>query len=250
MGLPGDTPASIKRDVEIIQKELAVDVLEFTVLTPLPGSEDHQTLYNKGVWMDPDLNKYDIENVTTAHPKMTPEEWQKTYFDVWEWYYSDEHIARLMKRNIAYGIKPVKIWRLVLQIYGAMHFENVHPQQCGYFRLKDRTQRRPELPRVPAVLFYPQYAWETVSKYARFVAYGWKIDRIRKRLQKDPAVRNYRDVAITRVVEAETEHLEMFELNDSSRAAVEKARKQAEQRKQRQRLHPHHDEPVHIEAAE
>ena len=86
---------------------------------------------------------------------MTPEEWQQTYLDVWDWYYTDEHVERLMQRNIAYGIKPVHIWRTVLQIYGATKFENVHPQQCGYFRPKDRTQRRPELPRVPALLFYP-----------------------------------------------------------------------------------------------
>ena len=157
-----------------------------------------------------------------------------------------------MQRNIAYGIKPVKIWRVVLQIYGAMKFENVHPQQCGYFRLKDRTQRRPELPRVPALLFYPQYALETLVKYARFTAYGWKIHRMRKRLEKDPANKRYTDFAITPVVDAETEHTEMFELNNSSRAAVEKARKQAEQRRLRERKAPvhHHEEPVHIEAAE
>ena len=139
----------------------------------------------------------------------------------------------------------------MLQIYGAMKFENVHPQQCGYFRLKDRTQRRPELPRVPALLFYPQYALETLVKYARLR---------RLRLEDPPHAqaaaegsrpnKHYRDLAITRVVEAETEHLEMFELNDSSRAAVEKARKQAEQRKVRERNTHHHDEPVHIEAAE
>ena len=44
IGLPGDTPQSIRRDIEIVQKELPVDVLEFTMLTPLPGSEDHQKL--------------------------------------------------------------------------------------------------------------------------------------------------------------------------------------------------------------
>ena len=37
MGLPGDTPQTIKRDIEIIQKELPVDVLEFTMLTPAAG---------------------------------------------------------------------------------------------------------------------------------------------------------------------------------------------------------------------
>jgi radical SAM superfamily enzyme YgiQ (UPF0313 family) len=250
MGLPGDTPASIKRDIEIVQRELPVDVLEFTMLTPLPGSEDHQKLFEKGVWMDPDLNKYDLENVTVAHPKMTTAEWQQAYRDVWTWYYTDEHVERLMKRNIAYGIKPVKIWRVVMQIYGAMHFEDVHPQQCGYLRLKRRTERRPELPVVPALVFYPRFAAETLVKYARFIAYAWKINRMRKRLQKVTGLKAYRDLATTRVVEPETEHLEMFELNDSARAAVEKARKQAEQRKQRDRRAPEHADPVHVEAAE
>src|SRR5260370_5590118 len=37
MGLPGDTPATSRRDIEIAQKELPVDVLEFTMLTPLPA---------------------------------------------------------------------------------------------------------------------------------------------------------------------------------------------------------------------
>src|SRR5205085_436140 len=31
MGLPGDTPQTIRRDIEIIQKQLPLDVLEFTV---------------------------------------------------------------------------------------------------------------------------------------------------------------------------------------------------------------------------
>ena len=136
MGLPGDTPETIRRDIKIVQEELPVDLLEFTMLTPLPGSEDHQKLHEKGVWMDPDLNKYDLETVTVKHPRMSPEEWQRTYQDMWTWYYSDEHVERMMRRNVAYGIKPVRIVRSVLQVYGAPHFEGVHPQQCGYFRRK------------------------------------------------------------------------------------------------------------------
>ncbi len=41
LGFPGDTKASILRDIEIIKRELPIDVLEFFVLTPLPGSQDH-----------------------------------------------------------------------------------------------------------------------------------------------------------------------------------------------------------------
>jgi hypothetical protein len=48
-------------------------------LTLLPGSEDHQTLWKKGVAMDPDLNVYDVEHVCTAHPTMSREEWMEFY---------------------------------------------------------------------------------------------------------------------------------------------------------------------------
>ena len=76
-GFPTDTPESIARDIEIIKKELPLDILEFFFLTPLPGSEDHKVLYHKGVPMDPDMNKYDLEHVTTGHPRMSPDQWTK-----------------------------------------------------------------------------------------------------------------------------------------------------------------------------
>ncbi len=234
LGLPGDTPASIRRDIEIVQKELPVDLLEFTMLTPLPGSEDHKKLYEQGVWMDPDLNKYDLETATVEHPRMSREEWQRTYWDAWNWYYSDEHVERMMRRNLAYGINPVRILRGVLQIYGAMNFEGVHPQQCGYLRRKDRTQRRPELPRVSALVFYPTHAWETLTKYARFGLYALKGVSMRYRVQAEPRANADSDLAITPVIDAEDEALEMFALNDSARAAVDKARAQARRRRQGQ----------------
>jgi len=226
MGLPNDTPESIRRDIELIKRELPVDVLEFTMLTPLPGSEDHKVLYEKGTWLDPDLNRYDLEHATIEHPKMSKEVWQQTYEDIWGWYYTDEHIETLMRRNMAYGIKPVRVWRMCLQIYGAMHFEGVHPQQCGYLRLKDPEQRRPGFKRIPSFLFYPVFAVDSLIKYVKFGAYAWKLNRMRMRIQKDKSNRNYTDLAIKPVVEGEEESLEMFELNDASRAAVAKAKKQ------------------------
>src|SRR5260370_36653061 len=152
--------------------------------------------------MDPALNKCDLESVTVAHPRMSAEEWQRTYSDVWKWYYTDEHVERLMRRNAAYGIKPIRLWRSVLQIYGAVNFEDVHPQQCGYLRRKDRTQRRPELPRVPAFVFLPQHIWSTCVKYARFAAYGLKTLPMPPRVERDPPSRAYTDFAITPVAHA------------------------------------------------
>ena len=53
LGLPTDTPESILRDIKIIQRELPIDLLQFSCLTPLPGSEDHQRLYKAGACHGP-----------------------------------------------------------------------------------------------------------------------------------------------------------------------------------------------------
>ena len=71
IGFPADTKESILRDIEIIKRELPLDILEFFFLTPLPGSEDHKVLWEKGIWMDPDLNKYDVSHPVSHHPKMS-----------------------------------------------------------------------------------------------------------------------------------------------------------------------------------
>ena len=71
LGFPADTKESIVRDIEIIKRELPLDILEFFFLTPLPGSEDHKVLLQKGIWMDPDMNKYDLNHRVSHHSKMT-----------------------------------------------------------------------------------------------------------------------------------------------------------------------------------
>src|SRR5208282_2218670 len=69
LGFPSDTPASI-------QREIAIDIMEFFMLTPLPGSKDHQDMYLRGERMEADTNKYDAEHATADHPRMSAAEWQ------------------------------------------------------------------------------------------------------------------------------------------------------------------------------
>ena len=95
LGFPGDTPESIRRDIAIIQRELPLDMLEFNILTPLPGSEDHKVLWAKGVDMDADLNKYDLEHAVTDHPRMTRAELEAIYQEGWSLYYTPAHIEML-----------------------------------------------------------------------------------------------------------------------------------------------------------
>ena len=84
---------------------------------------------------------------------------------------------------------------------------------------------------MPAFLFYPRYFGETVVKYWRFASYVPRILRMQKRMEKCPDPLLHRDLAISPVIDPEDETLEMFELNKSSKVAVEKARRQADRRK-------------------
>src|SRR5262249_47667029 len=96
LGFPEDTAASIEHDIETLKRELPVDCLEFFILTPLPGSEDHQKLWRADVPMERDMNKYDLEHVCTAHSRMTHDELDRSYRSAWLQYYDMEHIEVLL----------------------------------------------------------------------------------------------------------------------------------------------------------
>ena len=114
LGFPGDTKDSILRDIRTIKAELPVDILEFFFLTPLPGSQDHARLYQSGVEMDADLNKYDLNHVTTGHDTMSKSEWEETYRLAWDTFYSDEHVATLMRRARGSGLALARFWAPLL----------------------------------------------------------------------------------------------------------------------------------------
>ena len=103
LGFPADTPESIERDIRTIQRELPVDILEFFMLTPLPGSADHRDLYLAGKWLEPDMNRYDSEHAAAEHPRMSAAEWKASYDRAWHLYYSPEHVKTLFRRARAGG---------------------------------------------------------------------------------------------------------------------------------------------------
>jgi radical SAM superfamily enzyme YgiQ (UPF0313 family) len=196
LGFPNDTPESIARDIETIQRELPIDALEFFMLTPLPGSADHQDLHRRGVWMDPDMNRYDVEHVTTVHPRMSGAQWREIYDRAWHLYYSPSHVETLLRRARASGIDTQRIVWSVMCYYGSYRFEKVHPLQCGIGRRKVRTTRRPGLPRENPLLFYPRRAWDSLCKYAAVARYYLWLRRLQQRIDNDPHARSYTDAAL------------------------------------------------------
>ncbi len=225
LGFPNDTPESIRSDIEIIKRELPLDILEFFCLTPLPGSEDHKTLWLKGVPMDADLNNYDLEHVVTDHPIMTRQEWQAIYQEAWRAYYTPEHMKTILRRGAAAGMGLKRLAAVLFLFSSYTAVEKLHPLQGGLFRLKYRRDRRPTMRREPAWLFYPRYGWEILGKHVR-MAWRWMaIDRMRRDVLREPGYRTYMDQALTPVTEDETETLDLLTQTDGARAAVERARK-------------------------
>jgi radical SAM superfamily enzyme YgiQ (UPF0313 family) len=228
LGFPNDTAESIRHDVEIVKKELPLDVLEFFFLTPLPGSEDHQKLVQAGVPVDPDLNKYDLNHVCTAHSKMSKAEWEQAYLTAWKTYYTLEHIETILRRLVAKKGRAANAIVLMMWFMSAIHLEGVHPLESGVFRLKVRRDRRPGLPREPVWIFYPRYWIESVVKLSRLAILYGRIRRIYKRIKEDPKRYKYMDVALTPVTDHDTEDLEMFHTPSAPAFVAQEQRRQAQ----------------------
>lgn len=219
-GFPNDTYESILNDVRIIQRELPTDIVEFTCLTPLPGSEDHRKMHEAGLPMDADLNRYDINHVTLPHPRMTREEWEAAYAEASVNYYSDEHVETVLRRCVATGTSPGKTMSNLVWFRGSAEIENVHPVEGGFLRLKFRGDRRSTLPLEPAWRFYPKYLAETLRKQFQWASLFLRCYLILRRVIRDPRRLEYNDLAITPVTEDEIETHEMFNSTEARNYVV------------------------------
>lgn len=228
LGFPSDTPDTIRRDIAIIQEELPLDIIEFFCLTPLPGSEDHQSLWKAGVAMDSDLNKYDVEHVCTAHPRMSRQQWEAIYREAWSIYYSPKHMKTLLRRAVATGVPVNSLIKILVNFATAVRLENVHPLQGGILRLKHPSERRPNLPRERLLTFWARYVFKTFQNHAVIVATLVRLIGMKIAILRDPDARSYMDTALTAVHHDEDITLDLFTKTAGARAAVAHVRKIAE----------------------
>ena len=228
IGFPNDTRESILHDIDVIKRELPIDLIYFTNLTPLPGSEDHQTLHRKGAWMDPDLNKYDLNHRVTHHTRMSDAEWDQVYAEVWHRFYSWEHMETIFRRLRALGSnkRAMTLYRLLW--YRDFHrLYGVHPLEGGYFRVKPRRDRRHGMKRENPLVFYPKfYATEAYRIAVMFGDY-LRARRLLKRVHADPKGMEYRDIAIT-PPDREELNLALYAETRGTAAEIEKKRRQGE----------------------
>jgi hypothetical protein len=111
------------------------------MLMPLPGSRDHYDMVQAGEYMDPDLNTYDAFHETMRHPNFKPGEWLSTYRKAWRSFYTFEYM-----REVLTNVNPENYWNTINNFFwykNSVMVEGGHPMLYGFFRLKDRTDRRP-----------------------------------------------------------------------------------------------------------
>lgn len=226
IGFPGDTRESVIRDVGIIQKELPLDILEFFMLTPLPGSEDHKKLWEKGVWMDPDLNKYDLNHRVAHHPRMSDAEWEEAYAAAWATYYTPGHIRTILRRAAANPKGRVKTTLTTILWFTLMiRFEGVHPLEGGAFRLRFRRDRRHGMPIEGRLGFYGRYAAEILRKAWGYWGVWREARGILREVMRDPGRLAYRDLATTPPSEAEFESLDLYQATSGGQGALVRMRR-------------------------
>jgi hypothetical protein len=154
LGLPFDTPASIREDITELQR-MGFDSASFYIITPLPGSKDHQTWWRQRRWMDPDFNTYDSAHVAVQPERMTREELMQAYRDTWEQFYSTDYMAKLLTiwrhdRGRYWGKLFFYAWYLY-----ASRIEKLHPMNCGFWTVRRRNERRPGFP----IESFAQFWW-------------------------------------------------------------------------------------------
>ena len=226
LGFPADTPQSIRRDIEIIQRELPLDIIEWFILTPLPGSEDHKSMWSKGAPLDSDLNKYDLEHVVADHPRMTRRELQDIYREAWTRYYTRDHIETLLRRSVRCGIPLASLVKAIVPFIHMVPVENIHPLQAGLFRRKHRSERRPGLPRESIWAFYSSHVMATIANNLRLAGLIIWILRLKRRIERDPNMRSYMDVALTPVSDGE-EEFDLLTKTTGAKAAIDHLKKVA-----------------------
>src|SRR3712207_1894101 len=196
------------------------------MLTPLPGSEDHQRLWRRGEWMDPDLNSYDLNHRVSHHPRMTDAEWEAAYAAAWAAYYTPGHIRTILRRAAANPRGRIKTTLTTILWFTLMiRFEGVHPLEGGAFRLKFRRDRRHGLPVEGRLVFYPRYAAEILRKARGYLGVWLQARRILKEVLRDPDRAAYTDVALAPPGEAEYEALDLYTATSGGADALARMRR-------------------------
>jgi hypothetical protein len=110
----------------------------------------------------------------------------------------------------------------------SVSLENVHPLQCGIFRLKHPSERRPGLPRESAWIFWPRFAWESLYKHCTVIGTTGRLLLVKMAITRDPNAMNYTDRALTPVRDDDDETFDLLTKTGGAQVAIAHVKRVAE----------------------
>ena len=125
--------------------------------------------------LDPDYNNFDAFHAASPHPRMSAGEWPRAFRDAWTEFYSfDQMRPSLLPQNphTYWGVLKTLIW------YRAGMIEGAHPMITGFFRLKDRTSRRPRFPIERRWPFFRRRIREVTHLLREYVAIYFEMQEL------------------------------------------------------------------------
>ncbi|HTY37766.1 MAG TPA: radical SAM protein [Bacteroidota bacterium] len=153
LGLPFDTPESIKQDIGELRR-MMFDSASFYILSPLPGSKDHQRWWREKRWMHEDFNTYDSAHVAVKPERMSCDELMGAYHNAWEEFYSTDHMVNVLKlwRHDHHYYRE-RLSFFMWYLYSS-RIERLHPMNCGFWTIRRRSDRRAGLPQEAFVPYW------------------------------------------------------------------------------------------------
>jgi radical SAM superfamily enzyme YgiQ (UPF0313 family) len=177
LGLPFDTTKTIREDIGALQG-IGFDSASFYILTPLPGSKDHQRWWREHRWMHEDFNTYDSTHVAVKPERMTSDELMEAFRNAWDRFYSTDHmvkVLRIWRRDRKYYWN--RIFFFAAYLY-ASKIEQLHPMNCGFWTVRRRTDRRTGLPREGFVSFWLARLMTAISRLRGIIKLFFQLEEV------------------------------------------------------------------------
>jgi radical SAM superfamily enzyme YgiQ (UPF0313 family) len=136
IGFPYDGPECGRQAAEWLL-EVGVDLASFFVVTPLPGTEDHDRAVREGTVADWDFNQYDSQHMVSQHPRMTTAQVVEAYRDAYRTFYSARNTLRcLLTRHAVAGLSPLSRTSMLRQrlYYFYSYRAGRHPMLGGIWQ--------------------------------------------------------------------------------------------------------------------
>lgn len=130
LGFDEDTEQSIRQTVAAIPS-LGLDLVRFSVLTPLPGTSLHRRMESEGRILTDDLSLYDNEHVVFGPKNMSPERLQELLHEAWRDSY---RIKDILGRAL---VRPGGRWlRLAANVGFRIYAARLRRERVGDFNPK------------------------------------------------------------------------------------------------------------------